>query len=228
MVLMGSIAHAGEVPFHHLQVDFERTIKHKNKVDVIRGTIFFDADKLTVFVKITDPINQIMFLKGNELTIYYPDDKKAFKIITKTLMTLPFFQIFLGAVQEDFGLSQMGYKLVKSEKKGDTLVMIWKPPKALEKFVGKYKVTYKNGRLFSAESTGVKTGKKVQLFFANYFKFKNFSFPGKISKKVLDKDGNIVQLETVTYRNFKIDNPFPNSVADFKVPSDIKIRTVRW
>ncbi|MCD6578284.1 hypothetical protein J7L48_02275, partial [bacterium] len=78
---------------------------------------YFDYN---LFMEIQSPVHQIMIFSGNKLTIYYPEEKKAFLIKSKIPQMLPLFSVFIMTFESDLGLSKLGFTLEKIEKSGKT------------------------------------------------------------------------------------------------------------
>jgi len=76
-----------------ISVEFTREYRESNSKEIIKGKIYYKAPFKTV-IKIKYPINQWMILEDKEMIIYYPDDKKAFHIISSVN---PFSMLFFKA-----------------------------------------------------------------------------------------------------------------------------------
>ena len=76
--------------FNAISVEFTRNMKSDNTIEKVKGIIYYDTTNTTL--EITYPINQWMILEGNQILIYYPDEKKAIEITSQSLGTLPFLQ----------------------------------------------------------------------------------------------------------------------------------------
>lgn len=53
------------------------------------------------------------------LLIYYPEERRAFRFISRNRLMIPFAQSFIGLVREDSGLSGAGFFLLEKGENGE-------------------------------------------------------------------------------------------------------------
>ena len=212
--------------FKTIQVKFRKELFKKNQKEIAKGTIYYETGK-KIYLKVYHPVNQWMVIKDNNLIIYYPDEKKAFKIIAKVPFTLPFFQQFVAVVEEDYGLSKLRYKLIHNKVTNNILYAYWKPPEILSKQTGNFILGYKKNKLVYAETKNKINKQIVKVYYSNHIKYKNIFFPLKIKTVQYYKKKELFK-EIIIYKKPVFDNPIPMEVQKFKIPENINIKEVRW
>ena len=167
-----------------------------------------------------------MILKGNETIIYYPDELQAFRIISRNPASMPFFQAFIGAVKEDYGLSDLEYTFSSYKREDNILVSYWDPPKNLSNFLGKFTLKYKDNKLVYVESINANGKILSKASYKNHILFAGTYFPLEISiAKFMNSSST---LEKVIYKNLQFNSPLPQEITAFKIPADVKVKEVKW
>jgi len=167
-----------------------------------------------------------MILKGNETVIYYPDEFLAFRIISQNPASMPFFQAFIQVVKEDYGLSDFGYIFKNFKKEGNILVSYWDPPKNLSKLLGKFILKHEDNKLMYIEVESPSGEILSKTYFKNHISFGATSFPLEIS--IIKNIRLSSTLEIVIYKNPQFNLPIPQEIIDFKIPSSVKVKEMRW
>ncbi len=106
--------------------DFTRTTVAEARKETVTGKLYTDGTLRTLII--SHPVNQWMKLGENYTLIYYPDTGRAIRLNSDTKASLGFLQTFTGIMKEDFGLSELGCVIDRSETKSDTLITCWLPP----------------------------------------------------------------------------------------------------
>lgn len=210
--------------FNTINLEFTRTVIHENTKEITQGTIYYDSAKTTL--KVNKPINQWMILEGNHILIYYPDELRAIKIESNNPSILPFFQAFAGVAKEDYGLSELGYVIKKSEVKGDTLFTYWSPPKEVKKILGEFILAYEKDRFIFTEARDTNGKIVVRTTYHDHFLHGATYFPLHIIS--LQNTKNYTTIEDVIYSNPIFDKPFPSQVVNFTIPAGTKIEVMEW
>lgn len=208
-----------------LIVKFKRQYREKNVVEIVKGDIYYQAPT-NLILKVTDPIHQWMIFEGNEMIIYYPDENRGFQIISQNPISLPFFQVFVGVAREDYGLTDVGYVFSNHEKRGDTLLSYWNPPKSLSKRLGKFILMHISNKLVYTElkkADGIILSKS---FYSDHINYGATYFPLKISTIQYTKTDSTV--EKIAYSNPQFNIPLPREVVNFKIPLDAEMKKVEW
>jgi len=209
-----------------ISVEFTREYSESNTKEIIKGKIYYRAPSKTV-IKIENPIVQWMILEGKEMIIYYPDDKKAFRIIsTWNPFSMPFFQAFVGVVKEDYGLTELGYTLANYETNDNSLISHWNPPKNLSKFLGEFILEFKDNKIIRVELRNAKGKTLSKSLYKNHILYGATYFPLEIFTIKYLKSGST--FERIVYRNPQFNSSLPQEVIDFKIPADIKVKEVKW
>lgn len=208
-----------------LQIDFERNTYKKNAEEHVSGTIFYEYPDCMCLI-INDPLDQWIFSGIDSMVIYYPKDSLAFKFKTTYPVTFPFFQALLGVVQEDYGLSSIGYTLTEHEMHDSTLTTIWTPPEEAPDEVGMFFLTYIRDKLIYAEYN-MQSGDIIsQTYYRNHLLYGAYYFPMEIEKfQYADQD--TIQ-ETIIYTDPQFNCSLPESLMHFPIPSYVSIEHIVW
>lgn len=197
-------------------------IRHAEE-ETVKGRIYYYQGKTSV--QIFSPVTQWMFLKGNELLIYYPDRKLAFKIKSVSVMQIPFFSAFLYSVMEDFGLREKGFVLMKEEVKDNARISLWKKEKRgvlpLLKFV---KLYFKKGKMIRVELLGDSGEIISSMLFSRHRQFFGLYFPLKIVIFRHRQEGK----EEVVFEQPLFNAKIPEKVVNFRLPEGVKVDEIHW
>lgn len=209
-----------------LSAGFERAISESNKKDVTRGSIYYQAESRTI-MKIDFPINQILIFSKNNLQVYYPEKKSAIILKSESPFPVPFFYNFLGVLKEDFGLSNIGYRLTRHEIKDNILYTHWVLSSEGKKNTKNHYFILgtKKNMIVSTESRNSKGELSSKTEFKNHIQFNNYFFPTEILSKYYHKTGT--SKERVTFSNIRFNGKIPDAILNFQVPSDAKVEEIQ-
>lgn len=224
LVILVSVGFSQKIEI--IDVQFTRTITENANKDIVKGNIYFQSQDNKVILKITEPLIQWMVIEGNAMLIYYPVEQKAFRFTSKNPLSLPFFEAFLGVMQDDFGLSTAGFKLARNEIKGDTLLTFWEPPKETTKVLGNTIIGLIKDKLVFVEIQNSRGKKIAKTTYSNHIQFGQSFFPLEIVTKKFHHV--IPTTEKVTYTNPQFNIPLPYEILSFKIPADIEIKESQW
>jgi outer membrane lipoprotein-sorting protein len=208
-----------------ISLRFERKVVQRDYTEVVKGIAYYKAPQ-KVFIEVQDPVKQIMFVDGDVMLIYYPVEKKAFRIKAKGAIPMPFVQGILSVMKDDYGLTEMGYKLARHEKKGDTLYTYWDPPKDLEKNLGEFVLGTVDGVLVYAEARKTKKEATAKSFYSKHIEMSGKHFPMEVRSEIVD--GSSLIEEFVSYSDVKFNIPLPDEATDFTIPDSIPVKEVEW
>lgn len=208
-----------------LKIDFIRTTLRNDKQEQVRGTIYFQhPDQMAVIVH--DPVHQWIFAGQDSMILYYPDDTLAFRFTTSFPVTFPFFQAFLGVVQEDYGLSSIGYTLLEHEMHDSLLTTTWIPPEEAPDDVGDFHITYAGNTLISAQYLQKNGDIITETIYSNHIPYGAYAFPLQIEKiQFLEQD---TIEETVLYTDPEFNCELPDSIINFRLPAHIPVEYITW
>lgn len=210
-----------------ISVEFIREYKEDKKTEIIKGIINYQAPSKT-FIKVTYPINQWMILNEMEMVIYYPDEKKAFRITTNisNAFSMPFFQAFLGVIKDDFGLSELGYSMYSYKVKDSVLTSCWNPPKNLSKLLGNIILEYTENKIINVELLNPKGKILSRSSYRNHILYGATYFPLEVctTKNFI----SCSSIEKIIFKNPLFNSPLPKEVIGFKIPSDISVKEIKW
>jgi len=207
-----------------LILDFERKVIENNTTEVTKGIIYFQKSKNTI-IDVTYPLHQIMIIQNNELIFYYPEQKKAVKIISKNPIPPIFIFGILLSMQEDYGLSKLGYKLIGNSVKNDTLFTYWSPPKNIEKVAGKQVLGTIKDRIVYVETRNPKEEIVSKVLYSNFKVVGESQIALSVYSEVYN-ESKVIK-EYISYSNVKWNEKLPNWVEIFKIPESIEMKIIK-
>ena len=187
--------------------------------EVVKGSLYL-LDGPVMLFEVSSPVSQLMWIKQDTVDIYYPDEKKLFRIISRD--TLPAQNTSVSKLFNlDFEhqLHAAGFKVTKSENKGDTLLLHWKKqnlPEIITGTIGEDFVLYRTrGR-----------GWSLEIKFWDYRSIDGKRYPHFMRSTVTK--GRFTKTEELRLANIETNQPLPQHLAEFKIPSDAEIKIVEW
>jgi len=224
LLVVGPVALGFQTP-DTVSLEFERKVIQGDSTEFAKGTVYYQAPQ-KVFIEVQDPISQIMIIDGEVMLIYYPIEKKAFRIKAKGPIPIPFVQSILSVMKDDCGLTEMGYTLVKHEIERDALYTHWAPPRKLKKHLGKFILGTKNGLLIYAEARKPDGKTAAKSFYKKHTKLAGKYFPLEVRSEIYD--GSNRTEEYVAYSDVKLNISLPDRIVNFKLPDSIPVRETEW
>ena len=208
-----------------ISLRFERKIIVENSTEIVKGISYYKAPQ-KLYIEVQHPLKQIMVIENNITTIYYPIERKAFRIKSKGPVQMPFIQSILSAMKDDYGLSDIGYTLTRSEKKGNTLYTYWDPPKEYKKQMGKLILGIENGLLNYSEALNPKGKTVIKSFYKKHMEFNGKFFPLEIQSEITESSKKTN--EYVIYSDVKFNISLPQEVISFSIPNSVPIKEIEW
>ena len=83
-----------------IYLEFERKAVQGDTTEAVNGVAYYQSPG-KVLIEVQEPVNQIMLINGSEMLIYYPVEKKAFRIKAKVPLPMPFVQSILSVFFDD-------------------------------------------------------------------------------------------------------------------------------
>ena len=207
-----------------LSARFERELATPLSKEVVKGTLYYQTSKTVL--EINEPLHQIMTFSGNTMTIFYPEEGKAFRIKAKNPISIPFVQGFVQVIEEDYGLGELGYKLTRHEPRGDTLYTYWSPPPKQKKVLGMFTLAMVKEKLVYAEAQTPDGEPAVRSSYRNYAELNGKSFPLEIYSEIYSKSG--LSTESVTYSDVQFNLPLPERILNFTIPDSVSVKEIQW
>jgi len=206
-------------------LNFNRIYKENNRKEEVKGKIFYTYQNDFFYIVVDSPLKQIMTKKGDTLLIYYPDEKKGFKIVTFT-NDLPLGINFLkfAYIKGDTIFKKLGFIFVRKETKKETLIMEWATK---EKIKRNYIFKKVNDRLTDIIVKGEKNNRLHVKFLDFYVNGKEF-FPKEI--KIYFKNPFKEYSEKIIFENPDFNKEISDSILNFKFPegTEIIFKDLRW
>ncbi|TKJ42666.1 hypothetical protein CEE36_07130 [candidate division TA06 bacterium B3_TA06] len=211
--------------YTELQAQFTLTTiftQRSTRKEVVKGNLYAPKEGVLLF-EVSSPVHQLMWIKKDTLDIYYPEEKKLFRIISRdTLPTSNSIAPQLFNLDFEHQLHAAGFKVTKSENKGDTLLLHWNNPEVrasteiVTGSIGENFVLYRtSGRGWSLE---------VKLW--DYRNVDGKRYPHLMRSKL--KKGKLTRIEELRLKEVEVDVALPSYLADFKIPKDAEVKIVEW
>jgi hypothetical protein len=208
-----------------LQIDFEKTTTKRGNEEYMRGTVFYQQPDV-MCILINDPVNQWIFSGKDTMVLFYPDDSLAFKFYTIYPVTFPFFQAFLGIVQEDYGLTAIGYTLAEHEVNDSILTTIWAPPRNAPGDIGTFCITYTNRMITSAVYLAADSSIISRTMYRNHFAHGAYFFPMEIEKMQFAEQDTVHEL--IKYAHPQFNCVLPDTLMNFRLPDYVTTEHIQW
>ena len=207
-----------------IHAQFERKIIEDTSIDSISGEIYIAFPNL-VYIRISNPLDQIMVLTEDEMKIYYPNRNVGFRYISSSLLSTGWLVALCRGRLDDL-LPRLNLKLFETKTHGETTVTIWKPikRKSRKKFAIE---VHKSGGLVRKIVT---MAKKDTLAINIYKKYelvsKNFYFPILIVNDTYS--GKAITREIIKLSNPEVLERIPQDIVDFQFPPDARIKIYKY
>jgi len=199
--------------------NFTRVQESVNALDTLSGIAFFFYGKLYLHVR--HPINQIFFVDGNKIKIYYPENKTGYRIMSGTPFDLPIVNSLLASLEDDYGLAQIGFEIRSTSVLGDTLVTNWEHSTGSD--AGTFDVFYRNDIIvkarFNAPSVSLETVLK------NHKTYNGYVIPTTIKTRHSAIRDSVT--ETLYVDGLFINPYIPESILNFEFPDEAVIEERR-
>ena len=209
-------------PLKTLSGTLRRELVRGDTSEVIWGDFYYTFPDM-FYLHVRYPVNQIVFFRKGSMLIFYPDERRAFEIKGDERLTLPFVQAFQ-VLNSDSGLSELGYRLVKSEGRADTLVTRWVPEG--KKTIGGVIIRKVKDRVSSLTVMDRDGNRVAETFYSDYLRYGSVDIPGKITSLSYTRRDTL--RETITYSGIELNPEIPEGIAHFKLPKGVKAEIIKW
>lgn len=208
--------------FKTVNIAFTREIKKNGIKEVSRGHIYYNNKK--TILKITDPISQWMIIDSKSIIIYYPVEKEAMKINCSLPVALPFLDLFINVINENFGLAELGYHVEKNEFKNDTLYTYWGPAEKNRGSMGQVIFALVNNKIVFSESKDPQGKTIFKTFYQDHITSRTKYIPLKMTILKFFETG--ITIEDIVYANPVFNQPLPKEIINFRIPDNITIEVI--
>ena len=216
---------SGSQAVEDITADFTLETAGSVSEGIVHGQIYYLSPEKTI-IRVTNPILQWNVFEGSTLLIYYPQDRRAFRFISRNRLLIPFSYSFIGIVKEDFGLADAGFRFLKTETRAGTLISTWEPPRQVKNHIGHVVVGLQGEQPVLFEIYDPKGDLSVQVTYGDYFESGFLRFPGRVT--VAQRRGEEQVVEVYLYHNYRINAGVPPEVSDFSLPDEIEVEEIYW
>jgi len=204
---------------------FEQITAAQGEADTVRGTIYFAAP-WRIYYQVDYPLNQLLSVVMNTMTVYYPDKALAYVIKGKSQVESPMSQQSLGTADPAQAMFEMGFKLGKTSTVGDTAYAVWNPKDKRTPFG---RVTFgRVGRATVFVEVMRRNGRPMmRARLSGHVQVDTFRLPTRTVTERFDTEGRRT-LETQTYTGLDTSTDFLYTLARFALPPGTRIKTSNW
>ena len=229
LLLTFLIVHAlHAAPLKTLSLDFKRELTENDKMERTAGTLHYDAEAAWVIVEVTEPLKQIMIVKGKVVEIYYPVENQAFRFTFEGRIPLPFVESILQSTQAEYGLTTIGYSLDRHEIVDDVLYTYWTPPEKAKDKLGTVILGSRDDRLISAEVKNPRGHLVARTLYQNHSKMGLNYIPMTVTSTAYGANSELLRHEQIVYSNPQMNVEPPNPILNFRIPESVKVQEVKW
>lgn len=158
--------------------NFTHVLKDGVRADTASGLVY--RSDTSFIIRVTSPLEQIIFFSGDTMIVSYPKEKKAFKI--KSGLTFK-MQTPGGPVERPgTALKKNGFIFLKREKKGNIQEEVWTHPKLRTRVIYQFESGMLTGLLTMSE----KNDTLLILKYDNFVDFSGKKIPLKMTLKTSD------------------------------------------
>lgn len=196
--------------------DFIRETYNQSDKETITGSFYYSAPS-QILLHIKTPTNQILTWNKDTLIIFYPEEKKAFKI-SKTLNPLPQLISVISGAQ---GIENLGWTLFKKVKKGDTLYSYFVSEK--QEIIGSMAIGKIKNKIVASEIRDTDGTLIAKTSFSRHLQN---NIPSRISLwRVSDAD---TTREEIELKNMIFNSQIPDTILHFSIPQSPDIEITYW
>ena len=216
-------------PLKNISLNFTRELTENEKTEHIVGILHHDVKTARVAVEVTQPVNQIMVAKDNILEIYYPEEKQAFRFISKGPVPLPLVESIIQATQAVYGLTAlMGYTLDKHDVVDGVIYTYWDPPEKEKDTLGIIILGKRDDKLISAEVKNPEGHLIARTLYQNHKKIGINYIPMKVTSSAYGTKSEVLRYEKIVYSNPQANVDPPNPMLNFTIPESVKVKEIKW
>jgi len=227
ILLLLAVTAASSAGNGFLRVGFTRSVYQPGggAPDVVQGNMYYTPQGV-VHIEVTSPVSQLISLTGTRMSIYYPNERKAFIFDSKNPLTLPFASAFLGPTRESFGLPELGFTAANVTRRGDSVISTWNSPAAAKQSVDRVVLTEVKGDVVLTESFSPKGSLSTRATYKNYVSIRQGRVPLEIYNGWQTPKG--WTKEVLLFAGPTTLDVLPQHLNNFVIPPDVQPRAVQW
>jgi outer membrane lipoprotein-sorting protein len=224
LVFCVSLSYAG---LKTLSADFLKISTDDHGRDSCLGQFFYRAPA-DIYLAITFPVDQSIYVGESNMVIQYPSKKLAMKYTSKTPFSLPFFQALLGAMEGEGAISRSGFAMAGVKRKGDTTETDWIPSKGKTKkgILASMKVIRYRGRILRFGSYDEKGNLMKAVSYGDFQETLFGALPCRIRTE--EFGGKALVIEEFILTKVQLNPVTPVSIENWRVPPDFAIKEFQW
>lgn len=202
--------------------NFLKETKTSQSFEKVSGR-FYLAPSGKFVLHVTNPVNQLVVFSHDTMDIYYPVERQAFRILGASGALGTQGRLGWGMGKEEDFLAPAFIK-VGTQQRGDTLIVKWVPKeKGVEATALSGSI---QGRLAFIEVQEKKSKLQARSSFISTIVHKNEVIPTKM-RTVIELPKSRLE-EVLSYDDILFDEVIGDSIAQFKFPKDVVVKTVQW
>lgn len=210
--------------FSTLKGEFVRISTVASESDTVMGNFWF-FDKHRIILNVDHPLDQRMEIDGKVILIYYPGDKRAFRITCETPVLLPIVPGLVAALKPDGGLGGLGYEMWGYRSSADTVYSFWKHP-SLQDDSNRCELAHVDHSLVQVRLDMPEKQHETVIEYSDFVLVRDVRFPTSIFNR--NVDGKTITTEWVYLGALEADLEIPDSIRQFRIPPEIEIEERKW
>ncbi|MFQ5571193.1 MAG: outer membrane lipoprotein carrier protein LolA [Rhodothermales bacterium] len=199
--------------------EFLRVLVEGNRSDSLEGSFYY-LGQGRIYFEIVHPLNQVLLVHHNVITIYYPDRHRGFILEGKSPAILPLVPAITAAIRPDYGLTNLGFQIYDQNVRGDTLFTFWHHPVGGEE-LGRFRLAKAGERLSYAVYEPPDTDGAIRTTFEEFKPIGSYIFPSKIRTENVNMAKKAQEI--LWLKNIRVNPDIPVRVSEFKIPDDAVI-----
>ncbi|MEX0684373.1 MAG: hypothetical protein WD098_00095 [Balneolales bacterium] len=207
---------SGQSRLDRVSFDFMRLENNDEAVDTLSGKAYFFSDKLHLHVY--QPVNQVLFIDGTDMKVFYPETNRGYHMKSQSAFDLPIVNSLIASLNDDYGLTKIGFQVQSNSISGDTLITQWEHETGSD--AGVFTIYYLDD-LIAKASFEAHDNSLLETELKNYEPFGNYSLPTQIITKRNSAKGT--SIEHLYVKNIIITPNMPDSIKNFTYPDDASI-----
>jgi hypothetical protein len=167
-----------------------------------------------------------MVFRGQGVTIYYPEEKKGFRLFSRQRQMASLPETFLGMLKDDFGLAEAGFTLTSNLQDDDSLRTYWLPPKSIRGNISRITQISREGLPRVLEAFDPKMNTVFKIEYGGFIQAGGHFLPTEVSTMQYIENKKVIQ--HIQYSEHIVNRELPDRYLPFVPPDDADMEDMQW
>lgn len=213
-----------QVFIEKISMDFGvQSLKDGQSVSM-KGEIYYSSKGSKMVTHFSSPIDQLIITNsGGEFKSY--DSKQNTVVMDEGKdysSKVSFVYFFINGQIQDMGLNGLGYMLKDTRIEDKTVITTWQPRPDMGGLSARVELVHENRQPIYMCFYNAKKKPQQKIYYSDYQKIGNFSFPMKITEFEYLPSGDSV-ITRRKYSNPHLNAEVPENYLNFKIPDNAKV-----